>query len=63
MLELTIRDKSFFVKVKSQTEVHEGLLIERSNEGELFVLDADSTPPVDLSTQVVIEKVCGNVKS
>ena len=58
MLELIIRDKSFSVKVKSAVEPQAVLVIDRSTSGDLFITQPGLAPTIDLSTHIVIEKVC-----
>jgi hypothetical protein len=58
MLLLFVRDQTFAVKQKGSDSPDHTLVIERKSKGAVFLNDQNSSGGPDLSTQVLIEKVC-----
>lgn len=58
MLLLVLRDQSFAIREKNDNAPHRTLIVERRNHGEVFVSDHSNREGPDLTTQIIIEKVC-----
>ena len=58
MLLLVLRDQSFTIREKSDHAPHRTLIVERRNHGKVFVSDSSNHEGPDLTTQIIIEKVC-----
>lgn len=62
MLLLILRDQSFVIKQKGPGASGAYVVIERKKKGSVFYMNESSTEGIDLSTQIIVEKVCHLLK-